>query len=317
MVATPNPRVSVVLPTYRRPDLLPRAARSVEAQTLEDWELIVVDDNDPDSPERKETQSVMKQLMADPRITYIEHDKNRGGSAARNTGIRAATAPYVAFLDDDDSWYPSKLDVQVDHIEKCGDRTALVYCSFKHVSKDGSFRIKRPKPDGHTIPALLTRNDVGTTSAVVCRREALLEVGGFDETLASRQDIDLYLRLALRFELTYVDDVLLDFHRHDGAAIGKDMRKALDANERFDAKHAALYGRHPDAAHYRLLMRGTIQRWAGMRHESFRTFLRAWRSRPFDLRAVAGVAAVSPAADAARTVRDAVKRAVGGRGWAR
>ncbi|MBX3144440.1 MAG: glycosyltransferase [Trueperaceae bacterium] len=313
MTAAHNPRVSVVLPTYKRPDLLPRAAGSVQAQTLQQWQLIVVDDNDPTSPERQQTREVMEQLRSDPRITYIEHDRNRGGSAARNTGIRAATAPFVAFLDDDDSWYPGKLAAQVELLERSGDDVALVYCAFKHVAQDGSYRVMRPRAEAHTVEALLTRNGVGTTSAVVCRRSALLEVGGFDETLASRQDIDLYLRLALRYQLTFVDEVLLDFHRHAGAAIGKDMRRALEANQHFDAKHAELYRQYPDAAHHRLMTIGTIQRWAGKREDAWRTFLKAWRSRPFDLRAAAGMAALSPAADAARAVRDVVRRTLNGK----
>ncbi|MBX3143091.1 MAG: glycosyltransferase, partial [Trueperaceae bacterium] len=238
---------------------------------------------------------------------------NRGGSAARNTGIRAATAPFVAFLDDDDNWYPNKLAAQVELLERSGEGTALVYCAFKHVAVDGSFRIMRPRAEAHTVEALLTRNGVGTTSAVVCRREALLEVGGFDESLASRQDIDLYLRLALKYELAFVDEVLLDFNRHAGAAIGKDMRRALEANLRFDEKHAALYRHYPDAAHHRLMTVGTIQRWAGRRDDARRTFWKAWRSRPFDFRAAVGMAALSPAADAARALRNALRRTITGK----
>ncbi len=308
MAPESTPRVSVVLPTYRRPDLLARAVRSVQNQSLPEWELIVVDDNDPAAPARLATREVMQPLLDDPRVRYLEHERNRGGSAARNTGIEAARAPLVAFLDDDDSWYPQKLAAQVDRLEGSPEDVALVYCSFRRVEQDGAHEIVRPRADAGTIAALLTRNGVGTTSAVMCRRSALLEVGGFDETLASRQDVDLYLRLALRFKLVYLDEVLLDFHRHAGDAIGKNMLKALEANERFDAKHAELYRRHPDAAHYRLLTKGTIQRWAGARADARRTFLRAWRARPLDLRAPVGLLAASPLADALRAIRHALRR---------
>lgn len=301
----------MVLPTYRRPDLLARALSSVKEQTFGDWELIVVDDNDPLSPEREQTRSLMTH-QDDPRVRYLEHDRNRGGSAARNTGIRAASAPLVAFLDDDDSWYPHKLERQVAHLEASPESTALVYCAFRHVARDGASHVVRPSDGGHTVAALLTKNQVGTTSAVVCRKSALLEVGGFDESLASRQDVDLYLRLAQRFELTYVADVLLDFHRHDGAAIGTNMLKALEANERFDLKHADLYAQHPDAAHYRLLTKGTNLRWAGQRPQARATFVAAWRARPLDLRALVGLLATSPVADLARALRDTLRRAVVG-----
>lgn len=304
----------MVLPTYKRPGLLTRAVKSVQQQTLADWELIVVDDNDPGSRARTDTRAAMQPLLKDPRVRYIEHDSNRGGSAARNTGIRAATAPLVAFLDDDDSWYPHKLERQVARLDSSPESTALVYCAFRHVGEDGASHVVRPRPDAHTVAALLTKNGIGTTSAVVGRRSALLRVGGFDEALPSRQDVDLYLRLALEFELAYVDEVLLDFHRHPGDAIGKNMARALEANDRFDAKHAGLYASHPDAAHFRLLTRGTIQRWAGARGDAARTFLKAWRARPFDLRAAVGLLAASPLADAARWLKGAVRGTLGGPG---
>lgn len=307
MVEGATPRVSVVLPTYRRPDLLVRAVRSVQAQTLVEWELIVVDDNDPGSPERLDTKLVMSGLADDPRITYLEHDRNRGGSAARNSGIRAASAPLVAFLDDDDDWYPNKLELQVAHLESQERDVALVYCAFRRVAQDGATQVTRPDAKNHTLEALLTRNGVGTTSAIVCRRQALLAVGGFDEELPSRQDVDLYLRLAEKYRLTFVDDVLLDFHRHAGDAIGKNLVRALKGAEVFEAKHAELLAQHPKAAHFRLLAKGTIQRRAGQRQAARRTFRQAWRNRPLDARAVVGLLATTSAADLARSWRDSLK----------
>ncbi len=108
-----KPEVSVVITTYKRPGKLGRAIKSVLDQTLKDWELIVVDDNNADTPFRQETESFMEPYLADSRIRYIKHEKNAGAPAARNTGIKAAVGTYIALLDDDDEFESTKLEKQL------------------------------------------------------------------------------------------------------------------------------------------------------------------------------------------------------------
>ena len=109
-----SPKVSVVIPVFNRPAAVRRAIESVLAQTCQDFEIIVVDDGSTD-----ETPAVVAGL-ADPRMTLIQHEGNRGGSAARNTGLRAASAEYVAFLDSDDEWLPRKLERQLEVFQPVG-----------------------------------------------------------------------------------------------------------------------------------------------------------------------------------------------------
>src|SRR5215468_5764628 len=101
------PRVSVVVPVFNRPIAVARAINSVLVQTCQDFEIIVVDDASTD-----DTAAAVASIR-DSRVRSIRHDRNRGGSAARNTGIEAAGAPLVAFLDSDDEWLPSKLERQL------------------------------------------------------------------------------------------------------------------------------------------------------------------------------------------------------------
>lgn len=101
------PEVSVIIPTHNRQRLVSRAVRSVLNQTYEDLECIVVDDASSDG-----TPQVI-QTIEDERLVYLRHDRNRGASGARNTGIRAAKSSLIAFLDDDDEWLPEKLVKQV------------------------------------------------------------------------------------------------------------------------------------------------------------------------------------------------------------
>src|SRR5262245_46961170 len=106
---TPNmPKVSVIIPTHNRADFLRDAIFSVLNQTFQDFEIIVVDDASTDN-----TSEVIG-AFNDERIRYLRHDTNKGGSAARNTGILNSQCDYIAFLDDDDQWLPEKLAKQVD-----------------------------------------------------------------------------------------------------------------------------------------------------------------------------------------------------------
>jgi glycosyltransferase involved in cell wall biosynthesis len=285
------PVVSVVLPTFQRPDLLPRAIASVQAQSLSDWELIVVDDNDPGSEARRATASWMQAYATDARVRYLAHDANRGGGAARNTGIEAARADLVAFLDDDDAWHPDKLERQVRFLARSSERVALVYGRME--VEDGASGASSLWPtDGvsHGLRQLLRRNTIGSTSCVVCRRAALLEVGMFDATLPSKQDIDLYVRLAERFEIGFVDGVLLTRHVHGGRSIGKDLGGTILAHRLFFEKHRAHIVRYPEVLHHRLSSWGGLLAAAGRHREARPVLWAAWRVRPFDRRTLGHLA---------------------------
>src|SRR5689334_8286728 len=107
-----NPAISVVLPVHNRADVLARAISSVVKQTLEQWELIVVDDGSTDG------SAEIAESCHDERVRAIRLNANRGGNAARNAGIREAQAPLIAFLDSDDAYLPQKLEKVVVHFEK-------------------------------------------------------------------------------------------------------------------------------------------------------------------------------------------------------
>jgi len=99
------PRISVIIPSYNRANTIGRAIQSALSQSYQDFEIIVIDDGSTDH-----TEEVIRSFQ-DSRIRYIRHNRNRGGSAARNTGIHAARGEYIAFLDSDDEWLPQKLEL--------------------------------------------------------------------------------------------------------------------------------------------------------------------------------------------------------------
>ena len=183
------PMVSVIIPVFNRPTAVRRAIESVLAQTFGDLELIVVDDGSTDT-----TPDVVARML-DPRIRLLRTDGNRGASAARNAGINHSTAPYVAFLDSDDEWLPTKLERQLQLFERGSERLGLVYAGTEQILPGGKVRVCVPRRRDDLRRMLLTENVVGETSIGMVRRLALERIGGFDETLPALQDMDLWLRI--------------------------------------------------------------------------------------------------------------------------
>ena len=181
-----EPSVSVVIPTYQRRELLPRAVSSVLAQTFQDFELIVVDDGSTDG-----TREALEGL--DDRIHY-RWQENRGVAAARNVGIRLGRGEIVAFLDSDDRWLPDHLAVVTEVLAR--HPKAVLVCTCPRYRVAGRQRAKEARLVD-LLPRLLLQNLLGYPACVAVRREALVAVEGFDERLLVWEDSDLWLRLAL------------------------------------------------------------------------------------------------------------------------
>ena len=233
-----TPKVSVVIPVLNRPVAVRRAIDSVLAQTLQDFELIVVDDGSTD-----ETVAAVEACV-DPRIKLARHDRRRGGSAARNTGIRAGSAPYVAFLDSDDEWLPTKLQRQFEVFERSDEDLALVYTGAEWVYADGTVQTVIPRRYADLAHRLLTANVVGEASVGMVRRTALNEIGVFDESLPSCQDMDLWLRICERFRADVVSEALVRVTKGNERRITNNVAAALRGRELFCDKHREKQIRH-------------------------------------------------------------------------
>lgn len=275
-----KPLVSIVVPTYSRPVFLERALKSIYAQTYPNWELLVVDDNDPGSEARRETESL---LAEHSRVTYLKHKQNKGGSAARNTGIQAARGEFVAFLDDDDEWLPEKLSKQMAVFAKSDKDVALVYTGSRHVYPETSQNVEQvPNLSGSVLEPLIRENVIGTTSTVVCRREALLTVGMFDETLPASQDYDLFFRLAQHYKFAVLPEVLTLSHRHNQGNIGSNVAGKVVAYTTFYAKHKAIMQAYPEAhlAHLKWMARYFVRH--GYQNEAAQTLREARQIKQLD-----------------------------------
>jgi glycosyltransferase involved in cell wall biosynthesis len=218
-----NPFISIIIPSYNRGEFISRAVHSVLCQTFNNVEILVVDDGSTD-----DTLQQLQQLQGkDPRLKIIQHENNLGAQAARNTGIRAAMAPYIAFLDSDDEWLPNKLERQISLIESSNNNVGVVYAGFLWVHADG-----RPtKQQAPRFRGKIYRNAlkewIADTNTFMVRKDILYKAGLLDENIRSYQEWDLCIKLARYTEFDFVDEPLAIYHIHDKPAISKDL--LLDA----------------------------------------------------------------------------------------
>jgi glycosyltransferase involved in cell wall biosynthesis len=192
-----RPLVSVVLPTYDRPDFLSEAIQTVNDQTYDPLELVIVD-----GPSEKPAKEVLEEEAPD-NITdsvVIRNEVKGGLSSARNDGISAASGEYIAFLDDDDRWDRTKIEKQVEKFQV--DHVGLVYTGRKVESEF------TPTFEGDVTGQLLCNNFVGTPSTVMVRTAVVDEIDGFDERLSRMEEWDFYLRISQDWEFGAVPEAL-------------------------------------------------------------------------------------------------------------
>lgn len=202
--------VSVIIPTYKHPDTLTRAISSVLNQSYKDCEIIVVDDNFPDSEERKETQNIMKLFLSNENVQYIQHEQNKNGSAARNTGIRASKGDFIMFLDDDDEFYPHKVEKQVSKLQSLDDSWGACYTNYECKLGNKLLYTSVEKLNGNILKEQLKRNVwLAAGSNMMIRRSVIEKVGFWDESFKRNQDIEYFARIASQYKIAYVQGVEL------------------------------------------------------------------------------------------------------------
>lgn len=202
--------VSVIIPTYSRPDFIIRAIDSVLSQTYNPIELIVVDDNGLGTEFQIATEKLLHPYIEKGVIIYLPHDVNKNGSAARNTGARACSGKYVTFLDDDDELHPDKIKRQVEAIESSNGEFHGAYCGV--IKKTSSRVLSRaiPNKSGNLQRELLAQEwgFVTGSNPLFCR-EVFDNVGFFDESFKRKQDIEMMVRFFRKYKIVAVPEILL------------------------------------------------------------------------------------------------------------
>jgi len=252
-----NPRISIVIPTYNHAHFLRTALDSIRAQTFSGWEAIVVNNFSED-----DTIAVVESYD-DPRIRLVNFANHGIIAAARNHGLSLTHAPFVAFLDSDDFWYPEKL-------QRCMDKLAQRYDLVCHaevwVGPGEQRRTVHYGPEARaTYESLLLDGNCISTSAVVLRREWLEYAGGFsvEAEFVTAEDYELWLKLARNgARIGFLDEVLGEYLIHDGNQSRAALRNMQAVMAVFKHHRSALTGRTSSS---RLRRREAVILYSGAR----------------------------------------------------
>jgi glycosyltransferase involved in cell wall biosynthesis len=206
------PRVSVIVPTFNRLQFLIPALRSLQAQTFQDFELIIADDGSDGA-----TREYLQRLAEPPRVQVLWLAHSGRPAIVRNAALQVARGQYVAFLDSDDLWHPEKLATQLTSLERHPLRQwsctafALVDASGCPISSRAPARVA----SGWIAERMLNAELIIALPSVLVARTLLEQLGGFDETLVMCEDDELWLRLSTASEIDAIDAPLTLVRRHD------------------------------------------------------------------------------------------------------
>lgn len=253
------PLFSVVIPTLNRQRLLDEAVDSVLRQSLQDLEMIVVDDGG----------SAPAQVRPDPRARVIRHGRNLGISAARNTGIEASSGRYVAFLDDDDTWLENRLEMAVE----AHRRAPVALCWAAYMGASTSSR--GPVLEG-VVPGELLSLVTPSMGATSVERSI---VQRFDPSYAASEDVEWWIRMSVHRVAT-TPSVGCLIRLHDGPREGHGTQPRIAGSLRLLSDHAEFFAQHPRAAGFRWKRIGLQHMSAGQRRSAAAAFARSLRLSP-------------------------------------
>lgn len=209
-------KVSIIIPTYGRSEMLVKTIQSVLNQTYKNLEIIIVDDNGLGTKEQKKTKSCISSFN-DPRILYEPLSINSGGSYARNYGASLSSGEYICFLDDDDLFLPLKIEQQLLFMESHKEYVAC-YCNHIRHFLDTGERIEyKSSIEGEMLlPILRSEVDICSGSSLMLKREVFLTLNGFTSTLRRFQDLEFVARLSAIGKIGLIESPLLVIQTHKG-----------------------------------------------------------------------------------------------------
>ncbi|OUR98685.1 hypothetical protein A9Q84_04535 [Halobacteriovorax marinus] len=246
-------KVTVVIPTFKRSDYLERLLISIDKQTFKDFEVIVVDDH---SPNQDEYEIVIEKFQNKfKKFTYLTNEKNSGAPHSRNRGINLALGDLIALVDDDDEWFPTKLEKQVKRFAEFGEELGIVYTWADVVNSD---KVKidenREIVIGDGRSSIINRCFICSPS-VMLRKSVLINSGLFDESFPSCQDWDMWTRVLFNgYKCSVIEEPLVYYYKHDGPSIGTSPRAKLGFRKYY-FKHLFKLLRYFQLRHlYRMVM---------------------------------------------------------------
>jgi glycosyltransferase involved in cell wall biosynthesis len=275
--------VSIIIPVFNRALMIREALESVLNQTYQDWEAVIVNDGSTD-----DTSEIVKACMRqDSRLNLIEHDKQKGAQAARNTGIRSARGAWIAFLDSDDRWLPHSLEARLTRMQKGSCQVVHSDCYVQSSGSNNLDRFGVPSLEGQVYNELLRRPGPMFQGLLVSTK-ALTHIGLLDETIVSYQEWDTTIRLAKHYPFGFVLEPTFLYDCRHADSISKDSLRAAEGYEQVFTKHFwsifGILGPNTVAWHYQTA--ASLYSEAGDENSAQRCLRRAFLFSPFRRRAI-------------------------------
>lgn len=258
-----TPLVSVIIPTYNRPDLLERAVNSVLNQTLADVEIIVV--NDAGEP----VEALLHRLDAGRgQILSVRAARNGGRGAVRNLGLKLASGKYIAYLDDDDYYYPGHLDVLSSFLERTGEKVAYTdSLNAVQQMRNGQWETV----ETHLYYSYdfdydhIFINNYIPTLCIMHARECLEKSGLFDETLHTQEDWDMWLRVSLYYSFHHIKQVTSEYTNR----LGEVSQSRTDPKADFYETTRRIYEKYASYVEDKPAVRAQQQAWLQTTHDAY------------------------------------------------
>lgn len=231
--------ITVITPTYKRHQYLKNAVESVLAQTFTDFEHIIVDDNPADSEERKLTEEVMREFT-DPRVHYLQNEKNMGGAAARNVGIFKAKGEYIAFLDDDDMYLPDRLEVQYKKmVENDWDVSVMDGATYNFVTGEKVAERHQRLRNGMTKEELIRSHllyHISGTNTFMYKTSFLRSIGGFMDVPSCQEYMLMQKTLDANPKFGYIPEIHIKNFMHPGEQLSTGPKKLKGQMTLYESK---------------------------------------------------------------------------------
>ncbi len=267
--------VSIVIPTHNREKLLEQALNSVRSQSWPNIEIIVVDDASNDGT----ALYLEREAAVDNRIKIVCNEAPQGGAVARNLGIKLASGVFVAFLDDDDLWEPDKLIKQIDML-RSNPSASAVSCSHIVKTNNGKHSLQKLHAP-NDLQQVLKANKFGGASMCVTTKKALNTIGGFDQSLRSGQDWDLWIRLCVEGPILMSPEPLVIYQLHEGIRITTNKKSAYWGRRRIYFKYKNILNCDNKRHHLRDLLYLRMISQTSSKISFLRSFCRIFRQHGF------------------------------------
>lgn len=231
--------VSIIIPSYGRPNMLATSIASIAKQTYQHIEIIVVDDNGKGSVMQQETETVIANIECPFPIKYVLHETNQGGASARNTGVRHAEGNIIALLDNDDECLPDRISRQVDYLTKRNrDKPSVKGCSCLVIRQKHGKEIERQdqkQQENYLFESLALNAKLYCGSTLILYKETFENLGGFDEQFIRNQDLEFMVRFFEQYDLAVLNEHLVILNIDDRSNIPS-YEKIVQTKELFMEK---------------------------------------------------------------------------------